>query len=278
MKISRFDDAAAFLRHAGPLLREHAIDNNVMLGIAAKLIDEPWDDAVMLTVDEAGAPRIAALMTPPWRLIVSTGPTEAIPALVEAVRDQGPRPPGVVGLAAMAERFASAWTVATGEKAEPGTAMNLHVTNRVNAPADVRGALRLAKTTESEWVAKSFNEFAIAINANDAERNESRKSAATYLARGDVWVWDVGGSPVSMACCTHMAPVGARVASVYTPSGERGRGYASAAVAALTTRLLDDGAHWCAIFADVDNATTNTIYRRIGYKKHGTYREYDFEP
>ncbi len=56
MKISRFDDAAAFLRHAGPLLREHAIDNNVMLGIAARLIDEPWDDAVMLTVDEAGAP------------------------------------------------------------------------------------------------------------------------------------------------------------------------------------------------------------------------------
>lgn len=187
MKISRFDDAAAFLRHAGPLLREHAIDNNVMLGIAAKLIDEPWDDAVMLTVDEAGAPRIAALMTPPWRLIVSTGPAEAIPALAEAVRDQGPRPPGVVGLAAMAERFASAWTVATGEKAGPGTAMNLHIANRVNAPADVRGALRLAKATESEWVAKSFIEFAIAIDANDAERNESRKSAAAYLARGDVW-------------------------------------------------------------------------------------------
>jgi predicted GNAT family acetyltransferase len=49
-------------------------------------------------------------------------------------------------------------------------------------------------------------------------------------------------------------------------------------VATLTQRLLDDGAQWCAIFADVDNATTNTIYRRIGYKEHGTYREYDFVP
>ena len=75
-----------------------------------------------------------------------------------------------------------------------------------------------------------------------------------------------------------MGSQGARVAPVYTPPGERGRGYASAAVAALTTRLLDGGADWCAIFADVDNATTNKIYQRIGYKEHGTYREYDFEP
>ena len=65
MEISRFDDATAFLRHAGPLLQGHAIDNNVMLGIAGRLTDEPQADAVMLAVDEAGAPRIAALMTPP---------------------------------------------------------------------------------------------------------------------------------------------------------------------------------------------------------------------
>ena len=49
-------------------------------------------------------------------------------------------------------------------------------------------------------------------------------------------------------------------------------------VATLTARLLDDGAGWCAIFADVGNATTNTMYRRMGYKEHGTYREYDFAP
>ena len=35
---------------------------------------------------------------------------------------------------------------------------------------------------------------------------------------------------------------------------------------------------WCAIFADVDNPTTNSIYRRMGYKETATYREYDFTP
>ena len=278
MDISRFDDAAGFLRHAGSLLGTHAIDNNVMLGIAGRLVDAPQDDAVLITVDDGGTPCLAGLMTPPWRLIVSTGRDDAVPVLVEAMLDGGPRPPGVVGLAAMAERFATAWNAATGEKAPPATEMNLHVTDRVNAPADVSGELRLAKAEESEWVAESFIEFAIAIGADDAERGESRTSAAAYLARGEVWVWDVGGSPVSLVCCTRMAPVGARVAPVYTPPDQRGRGYASAAVAALTTRLLDDGAQWCAIFADVDNPTTNTMYRRIGYKEHGTFREYDFSP
>ncbi len=83
MACKQFDDAAAFLRHAGPLLHEHAIDNTFMLGIAGRLIGEPQDDAVMLTVDAAGAPRIAALMTPPWRIIISSGSTESIPALIE---------------------------------------------------------------------------------------------------------------------------------------------------------------------------------------------------
>ena len=89
MENSRFEDAAAFLRHAGPFLRADAIGNNVMLGIAERLVDAPWDGAVMLTVDGGnGAPCLAGLMTPPWRLIVSTGDAEAAPALVEAAGAQ----------------------------------------------------------------------------------------------------------------------------------------------------------------------------------------------
>ena len=40
MNCQRFEDAEAFLRHAGRVLRGHAIDDNVMLGIAARLLDD----------------------------------------------------------------------------------------------------------------------------------------------------------------------------------------------------------------------------------------------
>ncbi len=278
MNTSRFDDAAGFLRHAGPLLRDNAIDNNVMLGIGGRLADEPQADAVMLTVDEAGAPRIAALMTPPWRLIVSTGSMEAIAALIGGVLEAGPRLPGVIGRADMAGAFAAAWRKTTGETATVVHEMNLLIAARATKPADVAGRLRAAGTGDSEWVTEAFVDFAVATDAGDAERDESRTSAAAYMRRGDVFLWDVSGAPVSMACSHRMAPEGARVGPVFTPPAERGRGYASAAVATLTTRLLDDGARWCAIFSDAGNPTTNAIYRRIGYNEHGTYREYDFAP
>ncbi len=216
MDISRFDDAAAFLSHAGPFLRTNAIDNNVMLGIAGRLIDTPQDDAVMATIDDGGTPCLAGLMTPSWRLIVSTG-------LVEALRDPGSKPPGVVGLVAMAAQFVSAWTAATGEKVASGTAMNLHVTDRVDAPVDMSGALRLAEGAETEWVTECFIQFAIDIDADESERGESRKSAAAYMARGEVWVWDVGGAPVSMVCYSRMGSEGARAAPVYTPPDQRRR-------------------------------------------------------
>jgi hypothetical protein len=229
MEISRFDDAAAFLRHAGRLLRTNAIDNNVMLGIAGRLADAPQagapdDGAVMVTVDGGGAPRLAGLMTPPWRLIVSTGDAGAIPALVDALLEIGPRPPGVVGLAAMAEGFAAAWAAATGDRTGPAVAMNLYVSHKAVVPAAASGALRSAKTAESEWVAECFVEFAIAIDPGESERGESRTSAAAYLARDEVWVWDVDGAPVAMVCCTHMAPEGARVPPVYTPPALRAAG------------------------------------------------------
>lgn len=276
MTCKQFDDAEAFLRHAGPLLRDHAIDNNVMLGIAVRLSDEPRDDAVMLTVDEADTPRIAGLMTPPWRLIVSTGSTEAVSVLVEGALESCPRPPGVVGTAAMAGAFAAAWQETTGEKATLAREMNLFIAAQAVVPGGVPGRLRAAVPDDAEWVTEAFVDFAVAIDASIAERNESRKSAAAYMRRGDVHLWDVDGVPVSMAC-SHRMPLGcARIGPVYTPPAERGRGYASAAAGTLTDHILSSGARWCAIFADVGNATTNAIYRRIGYEEHGSYREYDF--
>lgn len=52
---------------------------------------------------------------------------------------------------------------------------------------------------------------------------------------------------------------------VYTPPAARGRGYASACVAALSQRVLDDGAHFCMLYTDLANPVSNAIYQRIGY-------------
>ena len=54
--------------------------------------------------------------------------------------------------------------------------------------------------------------------------------------------------------------------AVYTPPEWRGRGYATAAVATLSSELLGEGYAMCVLYTDLANPTSNRIYRRIGYE------------
>ena len=68
---------------------------------------------------------------------------------------------------------------------------------------------------------------------------------ATLLPRieqGRVWLWeDEHGEPVHLTAANPPAYGVARIGPVYTPREQRGRGYASAAVAEVSRLLLDDG-------------------------------------
>ena len=78
-------------------------------------------------------------------------------------------------------------------------------------------------------------------------------------------MWDNDG-PVSMAGWTGKTLNGVRVTFVYTPPEFRRHGYASACVAALTQRLLDEGNRYCCLYTDLANPTSNRIYQQIGYR------------
>jgi len=61
-------------------------------------------------------------------------------------------------------------------------------------------------------------------------------------------------------------PNGIRIGPVYTPEEMRGRGYATALVAAQSAWLLEHGHQFCFLYTDMANETSNAIYRRIGYR------------
>ena len=46
----------------------------------------------------------------------------------------------------------------------------------------------------------------------------------------------------------------------------RGKGYASACVAAMSQHLLDGGKTFCTLYTDLSNPTSNKIYQNIGYR------------
>ena len=57
----------------------------------------------------------------------------------------------------------------------------------------------------------------------------------------------------------------ARVGPVYTPPAQRGRGWASNAVAEISWRIQAQGVRVC-LFTDQANPTSNKIYTALGYQ------------
>ncbi len=88
-------------------------------------------------------------------------------------------------------------------------------------------------------------------------------------------IW-VDGKPVSMAVAMAPSATGIRINLVYTPPAMRRRGYAAACVAALSQLQLDAGRAFCSLYTDLANPTSNSVYRRIGYRPVSDVVDLDF--
>jgi predicted GNAT family acetyltransferase len=87
-----------------------------------------------------------------------------------------------------------------------------------------------------------------------------------WLRDGGLWFWvDPSGKPVHLTGAHPPAFGVARIGPVYTPPAERGRGWASNAVAEVSRRLRSEGARVC-LFTDQANPTSNKIYAALGYR------------
>jgi hypothetical protein len=98
----------------------------------------------------------------------------------------------------------------------------------------------------------------------DAEE-AARQAALPAPKSRHLMLWEVEGSAVSMAGYAGPTPNGIRVAWVYTPPNNRGKGFAGACVAALSQKLLDDGRKFCFLYTDLANPVSNHVYQKIGY-------------
>ena len=82
----------------------------------------------------------------------------------------------------------------------------------------------------------------------------------------------------SIAAYTQSTSTGGRLLLVYTPPEYRGRGNASACVAALTRQLLERGWDWCALFVDTDDPVASGLYRKLGFREVARFRNYAAKP
>lgn len=213
----------------------------------------------------AGIVGVAMRMSP-FHVYVSVMPPEAVEPLVDALLNACPDNDGVTGTAAEAEAVAQAWARRTGRAPRPVMRQRLHALDTVVPARPVSGEIRLARREERDLLVSWREAFAIeADSGGGAPQGNSARAVDAELAEDRAFVWDDNG-PVSYVGITSTVAGVARVAPVYTPPEWRRRGYASAAVAAVSQGALDAGATRCCLYTDLANPTSNKIYAAVGYR------------
>ena len=152
--------------------------------------------------------------------------------------------------------------------------MRQHALAAVNDVPAAPGAPRTATSRTREWLIERQIAFIDGGRHSGSARARAR-ALPPRVARGEFRIWE-DGRPVAYAGYNDAAPDFARIAPVYTLPDCRGRGYATALVAALSRELLARGKRRLFLTTDVANPTSNAIYARIGFRAENDDCGFDF--
>ena len=230
------------------------------------------------TVEQGGDVRGCAFRTPPYKLGLTRMPVSAIPSLAGDVAEVYDSIPAVLGPNGVARTFGEAWAALRGVKAVAGARQRIHVLGDVvvppvTAPGAMRPAARADVPLVARWLGAFSRETGLPVPGDPRAR-------ARRLTGGDgggplLALW-VDAAPVSMAGFPARTRHGVRIGYVYTPPEHRRRGYATALVAQVSRQVLESGFSHCVLYTDLANPTSNSIYRRLGYRPLLDVMDVDF--
>lgn len=265
MRVVRHVDASDFLRRAGEWLSAREAEHNQILGDAHLLLtqDHPFREPIYFATIEDGTRVVGcALRPPPDGLTLTRMPSAAIPPLVEDVGRVYDALPALAGPERVAKEFARLWAQrhhCRWSVAVRWHGYEAHCIEEPEAPAP--GILRLATADDWDlvrvWAAAYARDVGTTV---DVEAFFARRMRTESL-----YLW-IDGTARTLVAVSGLTPTSARISGVYTPPAQRRRGYATAAVAAVSRLVLSGGRRVCMLFADAKDQTANSIYRKIGYE------------
>ncbi len=276
-------DPAAFLATTGTYLAEQPVLNTVVTTLADRAVEQqaqgqpvPERDWWLTVLDPSGAVVGAGMRTapfapyPPYLLAM---PDEAAVTLARAVYERGEEIRSVNGALPTIAVFAEALAGLTGGRVEVSMRTRLYELGELTPRPGVPGRLVTATEDDLDLVAAWS-----ALFADDTDEQAGRPPGAHAhelpdrgallhkIRKGCFWFWfDGTGTKVHMVGANPPAYGVSRVGPVYTPPAERGRGWASAAVAEVSRLILAGGSRACLV-TDQANPTSNRIYTALGYR------------
>jgi RimJ/RimL family protein N-acetyltransferase len=216
-----------------------------------------------------GSTLVAAALLSRDNWLIALGPDRALEALGRwAACDGAPRFAGYVGAEPAVRAFERGLDMPAHTHLELPL---MRLDGQPGQPSPVDGRLRAVDETELPLLCAWHEAFRREARI-ERTPEQVKEDAARSLRFGTQFFWvDGSGRPVGLVGGALIAPSGARIGPVYTPPALRGCGIGGAMVAALSRRLLDDGARDVFLFTDAGNPTSNALYQRIGFVPIGRH-------
>jgi hypothetical protein len=275
-------DPGEFLAVAGDYLAADPVVSTVVTTVAHRLLAQQADEIAQpgrnwwLVVRNASAVVGAGMRTapfapyPPFLLPM---PDQAAVSLARALHERGEEVLGLNGALPAVDLCAAELTRLGGGQVQVSQHTRLHELGELVWPAAVPGGLQAATEDDVDLVMEWFGAF-----MGDADEQAGRPRGASAheapdrtemlrrLRAGRLWFWITeAGERVHLTGVSPPSFGVARVGPVYTPPAQRGRGWASNAVAEISRRIQAQGARVC-LFTDQANPTSNKIYAALGYQ------------
>ncbi|WP_288799328.1 GNAT family N-acetyltransferase [Arsenicicoccus cauae] len=261
-------DPDEFLRDAGDLLESEPVVHSILASnvLLARRhpgrIPDPWWIELRRGARVVGV----AMHTPPYPPHLPLSSPVLAVAVARELADRGRPVDGVGGLRDGAVAFSDWWCAEKDLDADVVMDLGMYDLPRpARLPFAVAGGLRPAIPADLDLVRGWLQDFHHEAHGPSAP---PAPDPSPHVLEGRTAVWEVDGRPVSM--CYATAPSGGvtRISGVWTPPGERGRGYASAVVATWSRHQQELGLR-CMLLTDLANPTSNGIYQALGYRRIG---------
>lgn len=281
IEVEKFKDANEFLLHCETLMLMNETENNLILGLADAMVKKSREvsSPLFYGVFEQGQVVGAGIRTDQGRpFSITRMKAHQTKALCSKIKNNGITLAGVVGEEESAELFAKQYCDLYKIESDLSMHQGVYELHKVIEPV-MRGSKIILATQENVKTVQLFLEGFI-TDCFPADKNIKEKAFSMTKRHLDnktlYLLQDTEGRFVSMAANNRSTKNSACVSLVYTPAEFRSHGYGSLVTALVSKKMLEGGKKLCNLFTDLSNSTSNSIYKKIGYKMVGKSKHFDF--
>jgi len=224
-----------------------------------------------------GELRASALRTSPHYLLVQSEPLceLALDLLANSLAERGIALPGVNGISDASDCFARSWERYTSAAASLETRQRAYTLRELKPQQKPLGKLIRAQPEDAILVL----EWLLAMIAETGSANQSAwtiTEVSMLIKDGNACLWRVGEEQAAMAFFNRPTRRSVAISGVYTDPEKRGRGFATALVAAMCGQGLAGGREFVTLFTDAENPVSNAVYQRVGFYPVCDYHQFRF--